>query len=64
MANITFDTGDGSWGTGGDWIGGVKPGAGDVAIFNAASGNCSLDENSAVLGGLTMTGYFRGVEAM
>lgn len=57
MANITFDTSAGNWGTAGDWIGGIKPGAGDVAIFDASSGGCTLDEASAVLGGLTMTGY-------
>ncbi len=35
----------------------VKPGAGDVPIFTANSADCALNENSAALGGLTMTGY-------
>ncbi len=35
----------------------VKPGAGDVPIFTVNSGDYTLDEASASLGGLTMTGY-------
>ena len=35
----------------------AKPGAGDVPIFTANSGNVTMDESSAALGGLTMTGY-------
>ena len=35
----------------------VKPGAADIPTFTPNSGNVTMDENSAALGGFTMTAY-------
>uniref|UniRef100_A0A6M3L7A9 Uncharacterized protein n=1 Tax=viral metagenome TaxID=1070528 RepID=A0A6M3L7A9_9ZZZZ len=35
----------------------VKPGAGDLATLTVNSGDCAVNENTAALGGLNMTGY-------
>lgn len=38
----------------------VKPGAGDICFLTVNSGDCTLDEDSATLGGLSMAGYPNG----
>lgn len=64
-ANKYVITAGGDWSNAATWDdassggggGDGKPGIGDTAILDLGSGNCELNENSAALGGLTMTGY-------
>lgn len=53
----TFGNVAGNWSDATKWIGGVKPIAGDDVVFDANSASCVLNENSAALRSLDMTGY-------
>jgi fibronectin-binding autotransporter adhesin len=53
-ADREWSGGDGSWGTGANWVGGTAAGASDVAIFNGTDNNINqtitLDGNRTVQG--------------
>jgi len=53
----TNSSGDGLWSTCSNWLTGTCPGASDVAIFNAASGDVSIDQNVSVAGVEMQAGY-------
>lgn len=53
MANIVWEGDDTTdWNTGSNWVGGTKPGASDVAVFDGAvsSLDCLLDSDESILG--------------
>lgn len=53
MANIVWEGDDTpDWNTGSNWVGGTKPGASDVAVFDGAvsSLDCLLDSDESILG--------------
>lgn len=60
MATITAAAGGGSWSVGSTWVGGVAPGAGDVARLASTSGNVTVDGTSGspnLCSDLDCTGY-------
>lgn len=58
MATITGSVAGGAWNTGGAWVGGVQPTAGDDVLLTATSGNISIPTATTVLGrSLNCTGY-------
>lgn len=59
-ANVVWNNAgaDGLWHTDGNWVGGSKPGALDVAVFNNTSDDdCSNEGGTSVVGILLDTGY-------
>lgn len=58
MATKTWQNGgvDNKWSTVGNWVEGAKPTTGDDVVIGAAV-NCVIDENTASLKSLDMTGY-------
>ncbi|MFH0763614.1 MAG: DUF2341 domain-containing protein [Candidatus Omnitrophota bacterium] len=57
-ANITWNGSTSLWNVSGNWIGGVVPGDGDVAVFNGTSTrNCSINASINILGLCIESGY-------
>jgi len=54
---ITFGAVNGNWSDATKWVGGAKPVAADDVLFTVASANCVVDEATAALNSLDMTGY-------
>jgi hypothetical protein len=57
MATVTWGAVAGNWSDGTKWSGGAKPANGDDVVFDAASANCVVNENTAYLKSLDQTGY-------
>jgi hypothetical protein len=57
MATKTVASGGGNWSASDTWSPSGKPAAQDDVVFNASSGNVTLDESTALLKSLNMTGY-------
>src|SRR5205823_8483128 len=45
-----------TWGTAGNWVGGVLPGSTDNAVFNSTFGNQPVVGTNTTIGGIWMTG--------
>lgn len=57
MATIVAAAGGGVWTTGGTWVGGVAPAAGDDAQLASTSGNVTISGAGSVCRSLDCTGY-------
>lgn len=60
MAVNTF-IGSGNWSLAVNWSLGHKPLAGEDIVFNMSSGNCAIDEATATIANLDMTGYIGSI---
>lgn len=63
MAINTFGAVAGNWSDPTKWSLLAKPVAGDDVLFTVASANCAVDENTALLKSLDMTGYAGALSA-